>query len=624
MPPKRGKGGNKAYAGRGHRKQGTRSKDVIDLTTGGAMSPWCGMNPMNPFGSSLTGSMMPMAPMLMGAAQMGLGNLLGPHTALCYAPGSLQGGASDSTNLQAMQTMQAMQQQLMWSQCMGQMPGFTNTVQVKMSEADLQNFQMQKFQQQMAMFKAMSEQTVAPLVKPKEILSTKGSDTPEEDDDDDPSPSGSEFDVAKHQIKEEEINRVMNETIGEFMVDKRYENDPVAALKACREKAKEVTSLSTPVKQLEEVAERVALRVAAQMQKAAEAKAKKSSYDHDESEADLRSHSKKKTDSKLLSRMEAVEHEIRQVVGTPTSVIPFPSQGVQMPMSIGWTSPYQALLMQQQHQVAHAAYAAQAGYPMVGVSPSGGVPTLVTTPKSTESDDHYGIVVNGDQNKDKGYGWMTTRVGTLPKLLVSLAVADTPKKAGDAKGKTEKQVELNPDSAFEPQSLKAWYKALGKGPQPWPEDAEDSCTPRPLRAHKFAQFVFWRLCVMINSVCFTKNAKALEHYTIPKYAEKGMQSLMDRLYEVLKLWELIGVPGPGLHSSLCYLLVTRGIYKAHKTCPSMAPKLIHRVLCVLLKNGVPMSDKAFGLIDPGGVDKSNKRRKTPSKDLKPEGSGESQ
>ena len=103
-----------------------------------------------------------------------------------------------------------------------------------------------------------------------------------------------------------------------------------------------------------------------------------------------------------------------------------------------------------------------------------------------------------------------------------------------------------------------------------------------------------------------------------------MQSLMDRLYEVLKLWELIGVPGPGLHNSLCYLLVTRGIYKAHKTCPSMAPKLIHRVLCVLLKNGVPMSDKAFGLIDPGGVDKSNKRRKTPSKDLKTEGSGESQ
>ena len=37
-----------------------------------------------------------------------------------------------------------------------------------------------------------------------------------------------------------------------------------------------------------------------------------------------------------------------------------------------------------------------------------------------------------------------------------------------------------------------------------------------------------------------------------------------------------------------------------------------------------MSDKAFGLMDPGGGDKSNKRRKTRPKDLKTETSGESQ
>ena len=103
-----------------------------------------------------------------------------------------------------------------------------------------------------------------------------------------------------------------------------------------------------------------------------------------------------------------------------------------------------------------------------------------------------------------------------------------------------------------------------------------------------------------------------------------MQSLVDRLYETLKQWEVDGVAGPGLHSSLCYLLVTRGMYKTHKTCPNMATKLIHRILCVLYKNGVPMSDKAFGLMDPGGGDKSNKRRKTRPKDLKTETSGESQ
>ena len=97
MPPKRGKGGNKAYAGRGRGKQGTRNNDVIDLTSGGATSQWFGMSPMNPFGSTLAGSMMPIAPLSMGSMQ--LGHLLGPHTALCYGPGLMQGGASDGANL---------------------------------------------------------------------------------------------------------------------------------------------------------------------------------------------------------------------------------------------------------------------------------------------------------------------------------------------------------------------------------------------------------------------------------------------------------------------------------------------------------------------------------------------
>lgn len=622
MPPKRGKGGNKAYAGRGRGKQGTRNNDVIDLTSGGATSQWFGMSPMNPFGSTLAGSMMPIAPLSMGSMQ--LGHLLGPHTALCYGPGLMQGGASDGANLQTMQAMQAMQQQLWLSQCMGQMPGYNNTVQVKMSEADLQQFQMQKFQQQLAMFKALSAQTVTSLEKPKEVLSTKGSDTQEDDDEEDPSPSGSELDVAKHQLKEEEINRLMNETIGDFMVDKKYTNDPAAALKACREKAKEITSLSTPVKQLEEVAERVALRVAAQIQKSGAQALKSNHESHRDCESEMDSRNSKKTDSKLLLRLAAVEQELKEVAGTPTTVTTnFPLQGMQMPGSMGWTSPLQALWMQQQQQVAQAACAAQAGFPMVGSSPTVGDYPLVTLSNSTtKSDDHYGIVVNGDQHKGKGYGWMTTRVGTLPKLLASVAEANTPAKTGGEKA--VKQSELNPDSCFEPQSLKAWYKALGKGPQPSPEDTDDQYMPKRTRARHFAVFVFWRLCVMINSVSLTKNAKALDYSAVPKHAEKAMQSLMDRLYETLKQWEVDGVAGPGLHSSLCYLLVTRGMYKTHKTCPNMATKLIHRILCVLYKNGVPMSDKAFGLMDPGGGDKSNKRRKTRPKDLKTETSGESQ
>ena len=133
-------------------------------------------------------------------------------------------------------------------------------------------------------------------------------------------------------------------------------------------------------------------------------------------------------------------------------------------------------MVQQQQQVAHVAFAAQAGYPMVGNSPKKGY------------DDHYGIVVIGDQCIGKGYGWITTRVATLLKLLAAEAEANTPLKTGE--GKTGKLSELNPDSCFTPQSLKAWYKALYKGPQPSPEDTEDNYTPAPIRAHNLAMFVF--------------------------------------------------------------------------------------------------------------------------------------
>ena len=97
-------------------------------------------------------------------------------------------------------------------------------------------------------------------------------------------------------------------------------------------------------------------------------------------------------------------------------------------------------------------------------------------------------MVNGVQRKGKGCGWMATRVATLPKLLASVTEANTPIKTGEVKA--DKQSELIPDSCFEPQSLKAWYKALDKGPPPSPEDTEDNYIPKRIRAQHFAVFVF--------------------------------------------------------------------------------------------------------------------------------------
>ena len=112
---------------------------------------------------------------------------------------------------------------------------------------------------------------------------------------------------------------------------------------------------------------------------------------------------------------------------------------------------------------------------------------------------------------------------------------------------------------------------------------------------------------MINSLYLHKGAKSLESRGPPKAGEEMIQSLMDRLYHVLKQWDDPLVPGPGLHASLCYLFVSRGMYKAIDTCPKQPQKMLHRIFCVVYKTELPMSDRVFGLDEQVG-ERTKKRR----------------
>ena len=138
--------------------------------------------------------------------------------------------------------------------------GTDKSVQVKMSHADLQALKLQKMQQQFTMLKAMQDQfsnLQRPQASAKES-SVTGSDLSgdAEDDDDDPPPDRDMIDVAKHQAKQNEIDRRMAETISSFMAKEEYCTDPMAALEACREAAREATAQSIPVKEMEAFAEK--------------------------------------------------------------------------------------------------------------------------------------------------------------------------------------------------------------------------------------------------------------------------------------------------------------------------------------------------------------------------------
>ena len=113
---------------------------------------------------------------------------------------------------------------------------------------------------------------------------------------------------------------------------------------------------------------------------------------------------------------------------------------------------------------------------------------------------------------------------------------------------------------------------------------------------------------MVNSLLATHGAAALAHKNVPKKLETLAQSLMDRLYEVLRHWERLNGTGPGLRTSLAYLFTMKGMYQRQDTCPKPPQKMIHRIVCIVYKNGLPMTDEVFGLPEPTA---SSKRKRTP-------------
>ena len=133
----------------------------------------------------------------------------------------------------------------------------------------------------------------------------------------------------------------------------------------------------------------------------------------------------------------------------------------------------------------------------------------------------------------------------------------------------------------------------------------------PINKRARAEHIFWRLCVMINSIHSMRGSKALEASKLPANFEATGQSYMDRLYTLLSGWDHSFVIGPGLNSGLSFLFVTRGIYQRMDTCPRLAQKMIHRIICVVYKNDLPISGRAFDLKNPVGSTPA-KRKRTPA------------
>ena len=165
---------------------------------------------------------------------------------------------------------------------------------------------------------------------------------------------------------------------------------------------------------------------------------------------------------------------------------------------------------------------------------------------------------------------MTTRTASLP--------IGSPAGSSDAdltsSGPRKKVIKgLHPDFDFDVHSLKTWNAALDKGPQV--RSANHPEASASFGAKQNAQSVFGRLWLMMNSLYLHNGAKSLDSRGPPKAAEEMIQSLMNRLYHILKQWDDPLILGPGLHASLCYLFVTRGMYKAMDTCPKQSQKMIH-------------------------------------------------
>ena len=75
-----------------------------------------------------------------------------------------------------------------------------------------------------------------------------------------PLPNQGQIDAAKLRSVQVEIETEMAKTIGDFT--SQNPDDPAAALAACREAATKKASESTPVKQLNEAADKIAMQLA--------------------------------------------------------------------------------------------------------------------------------------------------------------------------------------------------------------------------------------------------------------------------------------------------------------------------------------------------------------------------
>ena len=150
----------------------------------------------------------------------------------------------------------------------------------------------------------------------------------------------------------------------------------------------------------------------------------------------------------------------------------------------------------------------------------------------------FDVLTSGDL-KRPGYGWMTTRTASLPIGSPAVSSNATLTTSGPKKKKVVKG--LHPDFDFEVQSLKAWNAALAKGPPIGSANHPEANAS--FGAKRRAQSVFWRLCLMMNSLYLHKGAKSLDSRGPPKAVKEMIQSLMDRLYHILKQWDDPLIPG---------------------------------------------------------------------------------
>ena len=113
-----------------------------------------------------------------------------------------------------------MQQQMLMSQMGSMFQQKNNTVQVKVTEADLQAWQLQKMQQQFAYMKAMQEHMTNTQMRHV----TENKDDKVEvysDVEDQPGDNIDRqlVDVAKHESRQKEVDKIMNESLASFLSD---------------------------------------------------------------------------------------------------------------------------------------------------------------------------------------------------------------------------------------------------------------------------------------------------------------------------------------------------------------------------------------------------------------------